>query len=44
MECAGPWDPKTGESTGPNYCMPHKIGECDPNCLGYIGAGKLRFW
>ena len=32
MECAGPWDPKTGESTGPNTCMPYKIGECHAHC------------
>merc|ERR1739844_647322 len=32
MMCPGPWDPKTGEQTGPDSCMPHKNGECAAHC------------
>merc|ERR1712223_130624 len=32
MMCPGPWDPKTGEQTGPDTCIPHKIGECNAHC------------
>ena len=32
MMCPGPWDPKTGEQTGPDMCMPHKNGECAAHC------------
>ena len=37
MMCPGPWDPKTGEQTSPDTCIPHKIGDCAAHCTQECG-------
>merc|ERR1711902_457062 len=32
MVCPGQWDPKTGEQTTPDTCMPMKNGDCMNHC------------
>jgi len=32
MTCAGTLDPKTGEPTTADYCIPNKVGECINHC------------
>ena len=32
MVCPGMWDPKTGEQTAPDTCMPMKNGDCWNTC------------
>ena len=32
MMCPGTWDAKTGEQTSPDFCVPHKNGECAAHC------------
>ena len=41
MMCPGPWDPKTGEQTGPDYCMPYKNGECAAHCPKQCGEKEM---
>ena len=39
--CPGPWDPKTGEQTGPDSCMPYKNGECAAHCPKQCGEKEM---
>ena len=34
-------DPKTGEQTGPDMCMPHKNGECAAHCPQQCGEKDM---
>ena len=38
MMCPGTWDPKTGEQTTADYCIPMKVGDCYNHCP--VDCGK----
>jgi len=41
MMCPGSWDPKTGEQTAPDTCMPHKNGDCAAHCPQQCGEKDM---
>ena len=41
MVCPGQWDPKTGEQTTPDTCMPMKNGDCMNHCPLDCGKDML---
>ena len=41
MVCPGMWDPKTGEQTAPDTCMPMKNGDCWNTCPMDCGKDTL---
>ena len=41
MSCPGTWDPKTGEQTTEDFCMPAKNGDCESHCPLTCGENEI---